>query len=385
MKICIITPLYPNLIDKTALTFVQQLAWAMADKGLDVDVICPIPLNTRIKLWSLPKCLQEISSKGNTVTVHFPKFIYFGQVWIGNFNTARIMTYFFNLVVSNVIKKMDKKPDIFYGHFFAPAGVVACRLGKKYTKPSFIAYGESSPWTIIQYGVDAIRNEIKYLNGVISVSTSNKNDLVSLGVIEKERIEVFPNGYSRERFSPKNKQESRKLFSIPEKIFVVAFVGHFITRKGIAILESVIDQTPGVYLICAGKGELKPSSKKVLYSDIVEPDKLAYFYSAADVFVLPTLNEGCCNAIIEAMACGLPIISSDLPFNDDILNEENSIKINPLNVDSIKRAIEYLRDNEGERCKLADGSLKMSLNLTIERRIDNILKYIGENNVFYDM
>ena len=76
---------------------------------------------------------------------------------------------------------------------------------------------------------------------------------------------------------------------------------------------------------------------------------------------------------------------ANLIFNDDILNEENSIKINPLNVDSIKRAIEYLRDNEGERCKLADGSLKMSLNLTIERRIDNILKYIGENNVFYDM
>ncbi len=63
------------------------------------------------------------------------------------------------------------------------------------------------------------------------------------------------------------------------------------------------------------------------------------YICASDVFVLPTTAEGCCNAIIEAMGCGLPIVSSDRAFNYDILNEENSILVDPESVDEIDNAI----------------------------------------------
>lgn len=73
------------------------------------------------------------------------------------------------------------------------------------------------------------------------------------------------------------------------------------------------------------------------------------------MFCLPTLNEGCSNAIVEAIACGLPIISSNLPFNDDILDSSNALLVNPESVDDIASAIKQLMDNSDLRQKLAEG------------------------------
>lgn len=153
-------------------------------------------------------------------------------------------------------------------------------------------------------------------------------------------------------------------------------MGQFIERKGIGILCEAIAECSDINLICAGKGPIEPFGKNILYAGSVLPEKLAFFYSAADVFVLPTKNEGCCNAIIEAMACGLPIISSDLPFNDDILTKENSLRINPNDKDEIKTAICEIRDNIVLRQTMKDESLKLSQSLSLENRANRILKFI---------
>ena len=95
--------------------------------------------------------------------------------------------------------------------------------------------------------------------------------------------------------------------------------------------------------------------------------------------MLPTLAEGCCNAIIEAMACGLPIISSDLQFNDDILNEKNSIRIDSNNIDQIADAIRYLKDNPKVRETMSAASLEKAKELDIKNRAKKIIQFIREN------
>jgi teichuronic acid biosynthesis glycosyltransferase TuaC len=174
------------------------------------------------------------------------------------------------------------------------------------------------------------------------------------------------------------------MFGFPEDKFIIAFVGHFIERKGFHFLLEAIEEIPDSYLICAGKGPITPIGDNILHSSLVNPDDLSYFYSSADVFVLPTLNEGCCNAIIEAMACGLPIISSNRSFNYDILDDSNSIMINPEDVNEIAEAINIMKNDPKLRKSKSIGSIRKAENLKIEQRALNIINFMEEmikNNV----
>ena len=376
--LCIFTSRYPTTVDPTSLTFVQQFAWTAANFVEKVSIICPLPINQNGNYKNVPNMLVEKTTVGKEVYVYHPKYFSFGQVNIGPFNTASITTSIYKNVVEKVISSMSEKPNVFYGHFFTPAGVTACMLGEKYGIPAIIAYGESTPWTIHQLGINRTKKMVHNVSGIVSVSSSNKYELVQTGVVSEDKIGVFPNGFLSARFSKKNKIYSRKKFGLADNIFIVAFVGHFIDRKGITILNDVIKNIPDVYLICAGKGEKKPQGSHVLFCESVNPNDLADFYSAADVFVLPTLNEGCCNAIIEAMACGLPIISSNLPFNNDILDNTNSLLVDPLNDEEIKKSILRIKEDNLLREKLSRGSIEKAKKLTLENRTKNIIKFIED-------
>jgi len=374
--ICIITTKYPNEVEPTALTFVQQLAWAMADSGEKISVVCPLPLNLNKAYCKIPSVIEEKTNEGNVIRVYFPKCFGLGQKRIAGINIASITTAIFKKIVKRVINGMNEKPDALYGHFITPAGITACSLAREYNVPSYVAYGESTTWSIENIGLERVRKELANVSGIVSVSKKNKEDLSRVNVVDPSKISVFPNGYIPSRFSPKEKIEARKHFGLPEDGFIVSFVGHFIERKGISVLKAAVDSVDDAYLICAGKGELKPVGDNVLYTNLVKPEELAMFYSASDVFVLPTLNEGCCNAIIEAMACGLPIISSNLSFNDDILDETNSIRIDPKDVNAIADAIRTIKDDPELRARLAKGSLEKAKSLTLEKRAENILEFM---------
>jgi len=94
--------------------------------------------------------------------------------------------------------------------------------------------------------------------------------------------------------------------------------------------------------------------------------------------VLPTLNEGCSNAIVEAMAVGLPIISSDRPFNSDILNASNALLIDPENTQAIRDAIAMLRDDFNLRAALSKKSVETAKSLILEDRTKRILSFMRE-------
>lgn len=378
-SICIITSKYPSKHDPAALVFVQQLAWAIADMGIDCTIVCPIAYNIEIKkAKKLPKKTDEYTELGSKIKIYYPRYFGFGQRDLKLLNTAKLTLERFSKAVLKIVKSLPKKPDVIYGHFISPSGVTAARIGREMGIPSFLAYGESSPWSIKNLGISNVIRELETLSGIISVSSKNKRDLIELGIAHANKIGVFPNAIRPSHFYPRNKELARKRFNLPNDAFIISFVGHFIKRKGIDKLVEAINQMDDVYGIFAGKGPLQPKGEKVLYSGLVRHEDLPYFYSASDVFVLPTLNEGCSNAIVEAMACGLPIISSDRSFNDDILDEYNSIRINPEEVSDIKKAIQTLKDDHDKLKKLAIGSLEKSKSLTLEVRAKNIINFMSK-------
>ena len=78
------------------------------------------------------------------------------------------------------------------------------------------------------------------------------------------------------------------------------------------------------------------------------------------------------------MACGLPIISSDLPFNYDVLDSSFSILIDPMDIRQIAEAIRTLKDDPQRRRKMAEAALEHARQYTLERRAEQIIGFIKE-------
>ena len=150
-----------------------------------------------------------------------------------------------------------------------------------------------------------------------------------------------------------------------------------VERKGIAKLSNALDRFDDVYSMFIGVGDVKPTCKNILHTGRVLNTEMCDYLNSADIFVLPTLAEGCCNAIVEAVSCGVPVISSDLPFNYDVLDENNSILIDPLSEDEIYDAIRLLKEDAKKRNILAEGCLERAKELSLDVRVDKILDFIN--------
>ena len=358
------------------LVFLQQLAWSIADMGKKVSVICPVPVNINREYRKFPEHTVEKTDRGNTLDVYFPKTIGFGQShYIFGKSPVPITTYFLEKAARNVLKSFEEKPDVLYGHFLAPSGIAVARLGREFGIPAFFAYGESHD-TISQFGEKKSRKELKSISGVIAVSSFLKRQIVDRGIVPMEKVEVFPNAIRSDRFYQRDKLEARAKFGLPLDEVLVGFVGGYNERKGILRVSEAMENVVGAKLICAGAGELSPYGTNCIFSQELKPEDVPWFNSAADIFVLPTLLEGCSNAVVEAMACGLPVVSSNLEFNDDILDNQCAIRIDPMSIKEIETAINKLVADEDMRKKMSIAALKKAESLTLDARANKIVDFI---------
>ncbi len=376
-NICIISSGYPT-DNNPRNTFVDQLVCQFANKNIKCNVISPQSVNSYIldrKKKQKGKWVKR-TDQGKKINIYAPKYCSLSNKNIIKFNTAKITLKMFKMSVEKEFKKLKERPDVIYAHFINPSGVTATYLGEKYNIPVFIACGESSSALYDVLGEKVIERTLNSANGVIAVSTKNKEMIESKINMDFEKIKVLPNGIDSKVFYKMDRKICRKKLGISDDDFTICFVGSFIERKGPLRLMNAVNNIEGVKVIFIGDGPQIPKSEKVLFCGKVSHNQISEYLSSSDVFVLPTLNEGCCNAIVEAMACGLPVISSNLKFNDDILNETNSIRIDPQNIHEINMAIKLLKNNEELREKLSKGALNSAVALNVEDRAKKIINFI---------
>jgi glycosyltransferase involved in cell wall biosynthesis len=293
-------------------------------------------------------------------------------------NLAKWTLASFEAAVLCALRRLPEAPDALYAHFVYPSGLTAGKNAKSLSIPAFMAYGESSPKLFSFLGREEIARRLKGLSGVVAVSGENAREIVADGYYPfPERVKVFPNGVDPAEFSPMDRAEARKALGLPPDKFIVAFVGGFIERKGVSVLSRALDEA-GVSSVFIGRGPVAPTAREILYQGALDHGEIPKVLAAADVFALPTLNEGCCNAIVEALAMGLPVISSDRPFNDELLTDENALRIDPTDAHAVAEAIRRLKDDAALRARLAEGARRTGASLEIHARAAGILRFMEE-------
>lgn len=368
---------YPTPIDP-AFSFVGQLCEQFSRQGVQITVVSPqsytnhlvrgYPLHPRKRVYNV--------EGGQSITVLQPYTLTFGLRF------KRLNDFVFKLVMGYAVGKVESKVDAFYAHFWHN-GYHLFPFAKKYGKPLFVATGEE---TILLGRTEPISDKqlfSGFVRGVICVSSKNKNESIDLGLTTADKCEVFPNSIDSNLFRKLDKYALREKYGYKKDDFIVAFVGWFIDRKGPQRVAAAISKLDDLDIksFFIGKAShtenIVPECPGILHKGEVMHDNLPDYLNMADVFVLPTLSEGCCNAIIEAMACGLPIISSNLPFNWDVLNDSNSIMVNPQNVDEIAIALRTLYEDRSKCAQMSVSALETAKGLTLEIRAKKILGFIG--------
>lgn len=355
------------------MSFVKQLVEQFAKMEHHCHVISPYPILR--KRGFAKEVVQEGTYKNGSVTVYRPNYITIPFLKVEKFYPSNWLR---KNAIRRAVNKLEQKPDVIYCHFWRQS-LVGYKYALNWDKPLFVVSGESNIASLID--VKNVPQElINCVQGVICVSSKSRDESVRLKLTTSDKCLIAPNAIDKNKFHKIDREECRKKLGLPLDKFIVCFVGWFIERKGpfrvAQAIERIGDKSIGSMFI--GEGEQSPSGSHILFKGSVLHNQLKYYLNASDVFVLPTLNEGCCNAVIEAMACGLPVISSDMDFNKDILNSSNSILINPTNISEISEAIKRLAKDADMRSELAFGALKTVEGLTIDQRAQKIIQFIQE-------
>ena len=365
-----------------SLVFVQQLVHAMIGLGVKVTVVAyqsvVHSLVHREKL--LPRHSKGITEQGVEYDIYRPYTLSFGN---GDF-FASLSRWVKRTSVMSKVKKVNS--DVLYAHFWSSA-LPVYEYAANQGIPLFVACGEGDD--ALEDMVDGMPSDklaalASAVTGVVSVSSENKRKCIAFGLSREDNTDVFPNCVNTDFFRRREANGMRKKLGIKDGDFVLCFVGGFIPRKGpdrVAQAVKNLDD-PNIKVMFIGKPfpgyAYDFDCPGIIHKGPLDHDMIPQYMSCADVFVLPTQKEGCSNAVVEALAMGLPVISSDGPFNDDILDEHNSIRINPDDVDVLTDAIRKLRDDKALRKSMADYSNSRHEEYSIEGRAKRILEFINE-------
>ncbi len=366
---------------RAALVFVQQLVHAMIGQGVKVTVVAyqsvTHALFHREKL--LPRHSIGVTEECVEYDIYRPYTLSFG-----NSNGLKGMMDRFNRrSILSTVKKINC--DVLYAHFWSSA-LPVYEYAKANHIPLFVACGEGDD--ALEQMVETMPKErlatlASAVTGVVSVSSENKRKCIRFGLSKADNTDVFPNCVNTAFFHQREAKEMKETLGIKDGDFVLCFVGGFIPRKGpdrVAQAVSRLDD-PNIKVMFIGKPfpgyAYDFDCPGIIHKGPLDHDLIPQYMSCADVFVLPTQKEGCSNAVVEALAMGLPVISSDGPFNDDILDPHNSIRINPDDVEALTEAIRKLRDDNALRASMTDYSISRHDEYSIEDRARRILGFIS--------
>lgn len=377
MNIVIITEFYPATHRQTAGAFTRQFVGSLARHQHNCVVINPVSLLHR-KFGNLPnRFLIDRFDEQTSASVYHPRYISLSSQDLGFTHTGRWTNALFVRSALKSFLDLPISPDIVYGHFLYPAGYAAVCAAKQIGIPSVVGVGEGEFWTLEAEGDKRASTHMRSATAFMALSSVIARELNTRLHIPVEKICVSPNGVDLALFQPESDRHAccAKL-GLPADTFKISFIGPPITQKGYPHLRHAVAGMQGVQLILMGRGMVASSDPEVAFSGMVPHADVPHYLGASDIFVLPTAVEGSCNSVIEAMACGLPIITSEGEYMDDIVDDNVAIRVNPSDTEAIRKAILTLKDAPELRRKMSEACIQKAKQFDINTRTSRFIQWV---------
>jgi glycosyltransferase involved in cell wall biosynthesis len=355
-RILTFTSLFPSPARPRHGIFVQtRLQQLLREHPLDVRVIAPVPWFPLawpvFGRYAAFAATPRRAVAGNGVPVSYPRYPMLpgiGMAWqpgaLARAALADIARW----------RAEGWTPELIDAHYLYPDGVAAALVAERLGLP-FVMTARGTDVNVIARLAgpgQRIRWAAERAHTVIAVSSRLKDALVQLGV-PAARVAVLRNGVDAELFHPEDPAAARAAFDLPAPPRHVAVgVGNLVPEKGYDLAIEAIARLPGWHLVLAGDGPMKAPwvelarrlgvADRVRIVPAMPQAALRGLYSAADALVLTSTREGWPNVVLEALACGTPVVATDVGAVNEMLTPATGRVVAQRDAGAIAQALQAM-------------------------------------------
>ena len=245
------------------------------------------------------------------------------------------------------------KPDLVLAYWVYPEGAGALRAARKLSVPIVLGARGSD----LRRPPDAMsrvrmRRTVLGVDYFLTVSEELRRIALGFG-LDPQRCRTIPNGVDSSLFHQRDRSQARQALGLSPQSRVVLYVGNLIPTKGLnelaAAYSEMAAQDPDVQLICIGEGSLRDQLEnrfaatglagRVRFPGVKPPAEVAQWMAASTLLCLPSYSEGCPNVVVEALACGRPVVATSVGGTPEWIDTENGLLVPPAQVPPLRAAL----------------------------------------------
>ena len=356
IRVLVVSSLYPNPTQPNHGVFVEnRLRRTLALGDIEATVVAPVPFfpfaHPLFGTWA-KHAKTPHSETRHDLEVRHPRHLVIPK--LGAALTPRFLFETLKREV-NSLRAAGKDFDVIDAHYFYPDGVAAAMLARELGLPLMIT-GRGTDLTLIpnfRSERAQIKMAIAQADVLITVCEDLRQRLLSLGA-PREKTITLRNGVDLEAFTPQDQGSARLTYGVDG--FTLVSVGGLIERKGHDLIIRALPLLPDCRLLIAGDGPLKSElgelaqklgvGARVKLLGPVPHHALSTLYSAADIMVLASSREGWANVLLESMACGVPVVATNVNGTSEVVRSQTAgLLVNDRTPEALAKAIMTLRQN----------------------------------------
>lgn len=360
LNILTFSTLFPNTVEPHHGIFTEtSLRQQLRHYDIESVVVAPVPwFPCRARLFGryaryarVPR--EEV--RGDIRVLH-PRYVH--TPGIGMYFAPWSLFYAARRTIDDLLAE-GHRFDVIDAHYFYPDGVAAIMLGRHYDIPVVISALGSDITLLPNHAWPRrlIRQAAGQAHAMISVCEALRQDMIRLG-LPGERIHALRNGVDLDLFYPEPRAETRATLGFDG--YTLLSVGHLIERKGHDKVIAALPQLPDVRLVIVGDGPERSQlialchrlrvHDRVRFAGLLTQPQLRTCYSAADALVLASSREGWANVLLEAMACGAPVLASDVGGTAEVVRGHAAgLLLRENSAGGVADAVRRLRANPPSR------------------------------------
>ena len=361
MRIALVTPMLPVPHDQTRGRYIHETARSLS-RLATVKVFFQQVRYPKVPLLAPRSFIEgcvgpEYRIDGIDVeTSSYPAFPLISRAVNGHVNAAMMMS-----------RVRAFKPDVLLAYWVYPDGYAGLRVARRLGIPCVIGALGSDIHVRSGLSDRMTRKTIAGADALITVSEAMRQTAIRDFGAAPGKVFTIVNGFNTSVFYPRDRAQMRQRLGIGADEEVIIYVGRFVESKGmrelITAFKALSAERPRASLALIGDGVMKAGLESLVTEAGLQsrvrmpggqpPQTVADWIGAADVLTLPSWSEGYPNVVVEGVACGRPVVATDVGGTREILHERNGILVPPRDAAALQRALTQALDAQWDHAAIA--------------------------------